>query len=138
MTTPAEIAARVQSLFDQDRLLGLLGAELINGGTGHVVLRYEIKDDVTQTHGACHGGVIFSLADAACGIAASTGDQLAVTQMCTVNFMRPAPLGEVLTVTAIERSRAGRTVILDASVVDSAGSTLAELRATARLITPSK
>ena len=136
MTGAMGITSRVQHLFDQDRLLGLLGAELVSGGPGHVVLRYRVGADIVQAHGTCHGGVIFSLADAACGIAASAGDTAAVTQICTVNFMRPAVIGTDLIATATERSRAGRTIILDVSVTDGGSQKpIAELRATARLMT---
>ena len=128
------ITDRVRTIFDQDQLMNLLGIKLIAGEPGHVVLEYTVQDNTVQSHGTCHGGVIFSLADAACGIAASAGDVPAVTQLCSINFLRPAPLGAVLRATAIERSRAGRSVILDVSVTDANGQSVAELRGTAKII----
>ncbi len=132
--SPDPSAQRVRDIFAKDRLMALLGVELVEGRSGHVVLRYVVQDTVVQEHGTCHGGVIFSLADAACGIAASAYGQPAVTQVCTVNFLRPAPLGTRLTATATERSRAGRSVILDVSVDDDSGTRIADLRGTARLV----
>lgn len=132
--SPDPSAAKVREIFAKDRLMALLGVELVEGRSGHVVLRYRVSDAVVQEHGTCHGGVIFSLADAACGIAASGGDQPAVTQVCSVNFLRPAAQGAILTATARERSRSGRSVILDVSVDDESGARIAELRGTARLL----
>lgn len=128
------VTERVREIFEQDQLMSLLGIQLIAGQPGYVVLEYTVKDNIVQSHGTCHGGVIFSLADAACGIAASAGDAPAVTQLCTVNFLRPASLGTVLRATAIERSRAGQSIILDVTVTDSSGKAIAELRGTARLL----
>lgn len=133
-TPPTFTERRIRQIFDQDKLLSLLGIELVDGRAGYVVLRYTVTNDVVQEHGTCHGGVIFSLADAACGIAASGDDFPAVTQMCSINFLKPVPVGAVLRATAIERSRTGRTVILDVTVVDSEGNTVAELRGTARSV----
>ena len=114
--------------------MGLLGVELVAGLPGHVVLEYTVQDSIVQRHGTCHGGVIFSLADAACGIAASAGGVPAVTQFCTINFLRPAPIGALLRATAIERSRSGRSLILDVRVEDTSGELIAELRGTAKLV----
>lgn len=134
MTGPTNVTERVRDVFSDDRLLTLLGVDLVAGTSGHVVLEYVVQEDIVQKHGTCHGGVIFSLADAAVGIAASGGDFPAVTQSCSITYLRPAPRGETLRVTAVERSRAGRSIIMDATVHTLSGDVVAELRATARLL----
>lgn len=125
-----------EALFRQDRLLSLLGAELVSGVPGRVQLKYCVQDNVVQGHGICHGGVIFSLADAACGIAANTEHAPAVTHHGSIALMHPAASGEVLIVTAIERSRSGRDITLDAEVVTETGTLVAELRGMAKEMRP--
>ena len=124
----------VQALFTDDRLMALLGARLVEGRAGYVVIEYTVEDTVAQRHGTCHGGVLFSLADAACGIAANASGQAAVTQQCSIQFMRPAPVGTLLRAEAVERSAAGRTRVYDVTVTDTAQRVVAELRCHARQI----
>ncbi|MEM7377665.1 MAG: hotdog fold thioesterase [Pseudomonadota bacterium] len=128
------ITDTVQTLFDDDRLMQLLDARLVEGRAGHVVIEYTVRDTIVQRHGTCHGGVLFSLADAACGIAVNAGGESAVTQQCAIQFMRPAPVGAVLHATATARSSAGRTRVYDVSVTDARGQTVAEVRCHARCI----
>lgn len=125
-----------EALFEQDRLLSLLGAKLIPGVPGRVQLRYEVQENVLQGHGVCHGDVIFSLADAACGIAANAEDSSAVTHHGSIALLHPASSGEVLIVTAMEKSRSGRNITLDAEVMTESGTLVAELRGMAREMRP--
>ncbi|MEM6985545.1 MAG: hotdog fold thioesterase [Pseudomonadota bacterium] len=128
------ITDTVQALFNDDRLMQLLGAELLRGEPGHVVVGYTVQDTVVQRHGSCHGGVLFSLADAAVGIAATASGSPAVTQHCSIHFMRPAALGSALQVTAVERSSAGRSRVYDVTIVDPSEQVVAELRCSATVI----
>ena len=117
-----------RKIFEHDRLMSLLEVEMVEGQPGHVVLRYVVKDNIVQMHGSCHGGVIFSLADAACGIAANSEDVAAVTQNCAIAYLKPARIGEVLIVTARERSKSGRTHLIDVDVQTEHGELVAEFR----------
>ncbi|MEM9604716.1 MAG: hotdog fold thioesterase [Pseudomonadota bacterium] len=132
------ITDTVQAPFDDDHLMQLLDAKLVEGRAGHVVIEYTVRDTIVQRHGTCHGtchgGVLFSLADAACGIAANAGGESAVTQHSAIQFMQPAPVGAVLHTTATTRSSAGRTRVYDVSVTDARGQAVAEVRCHARCI----
>ena len=125
-----------REIFEADRLMTLLGVELLEGRPGHVCLRYVVQENIVQRHGICHGGVIFSLADAACGIAANSAERAAVTQTCSISFLKPAPVGTVLIATAREKSRSGRTVVMDVDVTDEDGNAIADLRGITREIRP--
>lgn len=117
-----------RAIFDQDRLMSLLGVDMVIGRPGHVVLRYVVDETIVQTHGSCHGGVIFALADAACGIAGNTGDASAVTQTGTITYLAPAHVGDILIATARQRSASGRTQVIDVDVATEAGTLIAEFR----------
>jgi acyl-CoA thioesterase len=51
---------------------------------------------------------------------------------CAITYLRPARLGTILTATAAERSRAGRSGIYDVTVTDADGAIVAEFRGNSR------
>ena len=55
---------------------------------------------MTNGHGMCHGGFIFTLADSAFAFACNAYNQRTVAQHCDVTFLRPARLGDRLTANA--------------------------------------
>ena len=54
----------------ESRFARLLGFEPVKGDPGHVILRLPYSDQLLQSLGRVHGGVLFSLADHASGWAA--------------------------------------------------------------------
>lgn len=122
------------AIFNEDKLMQLLGAQLVHGEPGHVIIELKVTADIVQRHQTCQGGAIFSLADAAFGIAANNTGQSAVSQHCNISFLRPAPLGETLRAEAVRRTTSGRTDIFDVQITDSAGELVAEFRGTARIL----
>lgn len=121
-------------IFSEDKLMQHLGAELVIGEPGHVVIELEVTEHLVQRHNTCQGGAIFALADAAFGIAANNTGQSAVSQHCTISFLRPAPLGETIRAEAKRRSTTGRTDIFDVEVSDSSGELIAEFRGNAHIL----
>src|SRR5579859_1628822 len=93
-----------------------------------------VRPDMTNGHGICHGGFIFTLADSAFAFACNTYDQSTVAQQCAVTFIEPVREGEVLTAHAVERTRAGRGGIYDVTVRDSRNNVVAEFRGHSRTI----
>jgi len=93
-----------------------------------------IRKEMTNGHGICHGGFIFTLADSTFAFACNTYDQRTVAQQCAVTFLRPVREGETLTAHAIERTRAGRGGIYDVTVRDSENTVVAEFRGHSRTI----
>ena len=83
-------------LFNDDKLMQHLGARLIKGEPGHVVIELKVTENLVQRHNTCQGGAIFALADAAFGIAANNTGQSAVSQHCTISFLRPDRSGELI------------------------------------------
>jgi acyl-CoA thioesterase len=57
-----------------------------------------------------------------------------VAQHCAVTFLNPVKLGEVLTATAREVSRLGRSGITDVTVTNQAGETIAVFRGHSRTL----
>ena len=108
--------------------------EITDVGPGRATLTMKVRDDMTNGHGMCHGGLIFSLADSAFAFACNSYNQNAVAQHCSVTFIRPGKLGDVLTSVAVERSRSGRSGIYDITVTGGDGRVVAEFRGHSRVI----
>jgi uncharacterized protein (TIGR00369 family) len=93
------------------------------------------RPEFQNSHGDIHGGVVATLLDAAMGVAvrsAYTEGEGATTVSMTVNYLQPgrdALVGEGRLV------RGGRTLAsLEATVTDSAGTTVAHAIGTMRII----
>jgi acyl-CoA thioesterase len=56
----------------------------------------------------CHGGVLFSLADTAFGLASNSHGRLAAAVDGHIGFTAPAYIGDVLTASAVELNRSNR------------------------------
>ena len=123
-------------MFDGDALMRQFGASLDNLGDGAATLSLTVGDNMVQAHGTCHGGTIFALADAAFGVACNSGEHPAVAQQCSINYLRPANVGDRLTVEIARRSESGRTGVYDGSVVTGDGRLIAEFRGISRSLPP--
>ena len=97
-------------------------------------MRMQVRPDMLNGHAICHGGMIFTLADTAFAYACNSRDASTVAQNCTVSFLAPGGLDDILTAEAREVSRAGRSGIYDVSVRRQDGKTIAEFRGLSRTI----
>ena len=128
----AEACAKTMWL--EDRASRGLGMSLQRVAPGEAVLSMTVRKEMTNGHGICHGGFIFTLADSTFAFACNTYDQRTVAQQCAVTFLQPVREGETLTAHAVERNRAGRGGIYDVTVRDSNNSVVAEFRGHSRTI----
>ena len=111
-----------------------LGMELLDIAPGRSRVAMTVTEAMTNGHGMCHGGFIFTLADSAFAFACNTYNERVVAQHCAVTYLRPGRLGMRLTARATERSRAGRSGIYDVTVTDEAGTQIAEFRGHSRAL----
>jgi acyl-CoA thioesterase len=126
--------ACAKAMWTEDRASQGLGMEIQLIAPGEAVMSMLVRPDMTNGHGICHGGFIFTLADSAFAFACNTYDQSTVAQQCAVTFIEPVRQGEVLTAHAVERTRAGRGGIYDVTVRDSRNNVVAEFRGHSRTI----
>lgn len=132
----AETLARAcaDAMWASDNASRALGMELLEVGPGCATMAMTIAETMTNGHGMCHGGYIFTLADSAFAFACNSHNQNAVAQHCAVTFIRPGKLGDRMTAVAVERSRSGRSGIYDITVTGGDGKTIAEFRGHSRVI----
>jgi acyl-CoA thioesterase len=132
---PRELArACADAMWAEDQASQALGMRIEHVAPGEATLSMSVRADMTNGHGICHGGYIFTLADSAFAFACNTYDQRTVAQHCAVTFLRPGRLGDVLTARAVERSRIGRSGIYDVTVTAGTGEVVAEFRGHSRTI----
>ena len=134
MSPKALAEACAKAMWTEDRASQGLGMEIRLIAPGEAVMSMLVRPDMTNGHGMCHGGFIFTLADSAFAFACNTYDQSTVAQQCAVTFIEPVRQGEVLTAHAVERTRAGRGGIYDVTVRDSRNNVVAEFRGHSRTI----
>ncbi len=128
----AEKCAKI--MFTKDTATVGLGIMIQTIAPGHAVLTMQVRPDMLNGHGICHGGFTFTLADSAFAFACNTYNQLTVAQQNQITYLAPGKLGETLTATAIEVSKSGRSGTYDVTVTGNDGRTVALFRGLARSI----
>lgn len=112
----------------------LLGREWLGfDESGHAVIRFQAQVAFTNRHGTIQGGFLAAMLDSAtglCALAALSSEQIAVTKSLDTRFLKPAPVGAV-TARARVVERTDREVVVQADLVDTNGTIVAD--ATARL-----
>ncbi|WP_225627498.1 hydroxyphenylacetyl-CoA thioesterase PaaI [Streptomyces werraensis] len=120
-------------MFAADRAAQDLGIELLQAGGGSALLRMTVAADMLNGHGTAHGGIVFTLADTAFACACNSHGPVTVAAGADIVFAAPVVEGDVLTASARERTRFGRSGIYDVTVLR--GSTvIAEFRGRSRIV----
>lgn len=115
-------------MWPQDHAAHLLGIRLVDVGAGYARLAMEVRADMTNGHGSCHGGMIFTLADCAFAYACNSHNKLTVASACHIDFLAPATVGDHLDAEAVELSLTGRTGVYDITVRNQGGQVIALFR----------
>lgn len=103
-------------------------------GPGTAEFAMTVRDDMVNSHGICHGGFIFTLADTAFAYACNARNRRAVAQSCSITFLQPAAAGSRLIARCTEVASTGRSGIYDTTVSDESGATIAVFRGQSREI----
>lgn len=128
----AEACAKI--MWEDDNATQALGMELLHVSPGSAAIKMAITKKMTNGHGSCHGGYIFTLADSAFAFSCNTYNQRTVAQHCSITYMAPGRLGDVLTAEAQETQRFGRSGIYDIKVFNQDRVCIAEFRGHSRTI----
>ncbi len=128
MSPQQQAEAARDALWANDRASQALGMALLAVGPGSAVVQMTVRPDMLNGQSSCHGGLISTLADTAFAFACNSYNELTVASGFDVSFLAPAKLGDVLTATAAEVSRAGRTGLYDVTVHNAAGVAVAVFR----------
>jgi uncharacterized protein (TIGR00369 family) len=127
--------SNVEGIFNRANFISHLGLKLIDVGSGSCSVELQTDDRHLQQHGFVHAGVLATLADHAAGGAArsSVSDGYdVITIEFKINFLKPAPAGELLAKARV--LRAGKTVVVAETEVFSAEMLVAKLTSTLAVI----
>lgn len=128
--TPQELAARVgQSMFAADAASReFLQMELVACEPGRAVMRMAVREPMLNGHKICHGGLIFTLADSTFAFACNSHNKVTVAAGCSIEFLKPGQLGDVLTCEGVEQMLQGRHGVYDMKVTNQKGEVVAMFR----------
>lgn len=127
---PQALAAQVAaSMFASDRATReFMQMELVECGPGRAVLRLMVREEMLNGHEICHGGFIFTLADSTFAYACNSRNHATVASGGSIDFLKPAHLGDVLTCEGQEQVLQGRHGVYDMRVVNQRGEVVALFR----------
>ena len=112
----------------KDAVVRSLGITLDEISPGSARLKMIVRADMINGAGVAHGGMITALADAAFAFACNSYNTVTLAVAIAVEFIAPANEGDLLTATASEISRTGRTGIYDVAVTNGDNKLVAVLR----------
>ena len=120
--------AACQSMYDADACTRWLGMHVEAVAPGYARLSMTVRPEFLNGHRTCHGGLIFTLADSAFAFACNSHNHNTVAAGCSVEFLRPAHGGDVLTAEATEQILSGRHGVYDVRVSNQNGEVVAMFR----------
>ena len=119
-------------LFANDRASKALGMRIVAISEGAAFLEMKVRDDMLNGFDICHGGIITTLADSAFAFACNSTGRVTVAAGLTVDFIRQAKAGDVLTARAFEVVQSGRSGVYDITVTNQRGEQVALVRGRAQ------
>ena len=124
------LARRVgEAMFAADRASReTMGMELLACQPGRAVMRMTVRALHLNGNQICHGGFIFTLADSTFAFACNSRNHNTVAAGCSIEFLRPAHAGDVLTCEGVEQVQSGRQGVYDMRVSDQHGQVVALFR----------
>jgi len=107
--TDFETAQRCAAeMWKGDKASQSLGIEVEVTRLGAAMATMQVREDMVNGVGVCHGGMLFTLADTACAFACNSYNRVTLSASGKIHFLRSAMLGDVLTAIAAEDYRGGR------------------------------
>lgn len=128
--TPLERAGKVgQTMFASDvASRDTMGMELVLVQPGRAVMRLVVQPRHLNGHQICHGGFIFTLADSTFAFACNSHNKNTVAAGCSIEFLKPAHQGDLLTCEGVEQLLQGRHGIYDMKVTNQKDEVVAMFR----------
>lgn len=121
----------VSALARRDTFARGLGIELVGASLGRAVTQVTVEAHHLNFNGVGHGGLTFTLADAAFGYACNSQGVVSGSIDAHIIYSAATRLGDVLTATAVEISRSSKTSNYRIDIVRADGKLVAAMTGTA-------
>jgi len=105
-----------------------MGMHIVSVREGYADVSMTVRKDMTNGHGMCHGGMIFTLADSAFAFACNSQNFVAVASAASIDYLRPAFTDDVLTASASVVNQGKRNGLYDVVVHDQNNRVIAQFR----------
>jgi len=129
MPDAQRIAERVRDhLWATDRASQGMGMRVAAIGPGACTMTMTVREDMLNGYGTCQGGLLTALADSCFAFACNAWNEITVASGFDVQIVAPGRLGDVLTATAVEISKAGRLGVYDVDVRNQRGERVVAFR----------
>ena len=112
-----------RAMYENDNCAQALGIKIIEMDDGYAQMTMALNG-----HHSCHGGQLFSLADTAFAYACNSQGLAAVASAASIDFLRPAFVGELLTATARVKLQGKLTGVYDIEIVNQQQKVIALFR----------
>ena len=102
-----DFESRVRANFVEQRVMSLIGAELMTVEPGVVEIGIRLREDLTQQNGFMHAGIVTTVLDSACGYAAYTLMPAASSVLSVefkVNLLSPATGDRIIARAEVKRA----------------------------------
>ncbi|MFN1835152.1 hydroxyphenylacetyl-CoA thioesterase PaaI [Balneola sp. MJW-20] len=120
----------IKSMTERDAFSKWLGIKILDLEAGYCKLQMEVRSEMTNGFGVCHGGVTFSLADSALAFASNSRNKISFALENNINFTRKVSVGDILTAET-EEIQNGRTIgVYKVRITDQEDKLVAEFRGT--------
>jgi len=120
----------VEKMMSRDTFSQWLGIEVLEVGAGNCVLRMKIREEMCNGFGIAHGGISFSFADSALAFACNSQGKHALSIETSISHTKSLNVGDVITATAVEKSKSNRIAIYEVIVTNASGDTVALFKGT--------
>lgn len=108
----------LESKIRSDPFAKSLGIHVTRIGKGTATATLRVESHMLNFHGVTHGGVVFSLADAAFAAASNSHGTTALALNIEISFRRPGLPGDLLTAAASEESRGEKSALYHLKVTN--------------------
>ena len=128
--SPEQLAAAVgEAMYAVDAAVrDFMQIQLLACEPGRARMRMTVREPMLNSHKICHGGFIFTLADSTFAYACNSHNKVTVAAGASIEFLRPAHVGDVLTCEGVEQVLQGRHGIYDMKVTNQRGEVVAVFR----------
>lgn len=117
-----------EAMWRGDHISKWFGMRVEEVRPGYARMSMTVTQHMVNAHDTCHGGAIFTLADSTFGYACNSHNQNAVAASCSIEYLAPGYVGDVLTAVGVEQARTGRYGLYDLRVTNQRGELIALFR----------
>ena len=125
MNNDYDISENLKTKFAEDPFPKHLGIKIMELQPGYAKLSIQVQPHMANILGITHGGIVFTLADAALGVASNARGVFSVAINVNISYIKSSKSGDVLIAVAEELHSGRRTANYKVTIEDEQGKLIA-------------